>query len=213
MQKKSLWEKIKHAWHWIWHSDSLASWFVALLIIFILVKFIFFPFIGFVLGTSLPLVVVESGSMNHNFEWPQKILSAKVTGPLGLINEEKFKKWWDHAGSWYEKHSIDYEQAKLWPFKAGMERGDIVIVKKVSYYRVGDVVVFEAGQRHPVIHRVVAIKHKNDKTYYETKGDANPAQLSFEENIPEDKIYGKAIARIPKLGWLKLIFAKLFGLA
>ena len=59
------WERVKKGWDWVWNSDSWLSWVVALVIIFVFVKFVFFPILSLMFGTSLPLAGVESSSMDH----------------------------------------------------------------------------------------------------------------------------------------------------
>ena len=58
-------KSVRKAWRWIWDSDSILSWIVALFLMFIIVKFIFFPGMSLLMGTSLPLAGVESSSMDH----------------------------------------------------------------------------------------------------------------------------------------------------
>ena len=60
MPFKELKQETKKAWNWIWNSDSIWSWIVALIVIFIIIKFIFFPTLSLIFGTSLPLAGVES---------------------------------------------------------------------------------------------------------------------------------------------------------
>ena len=57
--------QIKKAWNWIWKSNSIWSWIIALAIIYIFIKFIFFPGLSLITGTILPLAGVESSSMDH----------------------------------------------------------------------------------------------------------------------------------------------------
>ena len=59
-------QDVKKYWHWVWHSDSIWSWLVALVIIFVAVKFIFFPTLSLIFGNELPLAGVESSSMDHH---------------------------------------------------------------------------------------------------------------------------------------------------
>ena len=188
-ENKSL-KKIKEFWKWLWHSDSVLSWIVSLGLAFIIVKFIFFPLLSLMLGTSLPLVVVESSSMEHPGSF------------IGNLDE-----WWEEKGEWYEERGIDKEEARGWPLKGGFDKGDIMIVYGRSEPKVGSVIIFNANTRHPIIHRIVSID--SDTGDIETKGDNNGAQLSVEKSIPENAIVGKAVARIPKLGWLKLVFVEI----
>jgi len=62
MQRESIFRKF---WNWLWNSNSILSWVVSFLLAFLIVRFIFYPVIGLLLGSSIPLVVIESGSMEH----------------------------------------------------------------------------------------------------------------------------------------------------
>ena len=55
-------------WKFIWDNDSPLSWILNVIIAFILVKFIIYPGLGLLLGTTHPVVAVVSGSMSHNLE-------------------------------------------------------------------------------------------------------------------------------------------------
>ena len=182
-------------WDWLWHSDSLLSWIVALSLAFITVKFIFFPLLSLIMGTQLPLVVVESSSMEHPGSFIGNI--------LGL--ERNVEIWWDEKGEWYEREDFSISDAKEWPLKTGFDKGDIMIVWGRFDPQVGDVIIFNANTEHPIIHRIVSI----EQGIIQTKGDNNNAQLPIEKNIEEDALIGKAVFRIPKLGWLKLIFVEI----
>lgn len=184
-------EKIKEGWNFIWYKDTLASWIFSLILIFIIIKFIFFPLLSLTLGSSMPLVVVESTSMHHSTGFFGKV--------LGL--ESNFNEWWEEKSNWYDSRGIDKEEAKEWPLNTGLEMGDIVVITGYSDLEVGDIIIFKANKRHPVIHRIVDV----GDNYYETKGDNNDKQLSSEKRITEDQILGKAVFRIPKIGWVKLI--------
>ncbi len=185
-------------WDWLWHSDSILSWVVALALAFVTVKFIFFPLLSLIMGTQLPLVVVESSSMEHPGSFVGNVIGT----------ESSVEVWWKQMGGWYESRDISIADAKEWPLRTGFDKGDIMVVWGRFEPEVGDVIIFNANTQHPIIHRVVNIK--DDETI-ETKGDNNNAQLPMEKNIQEDAIIGKAVFRIPKIGWLKLVFVELFG--
>jgi len=62
----------KKAWYFIWEDDSWASWFVNIILAFVIIKFLVYPGLGWALSTSHPIVAVVSSSMEHdgNFdEW------------------------------------------------------------------------------------------------------------------------------------------------
>ena len=78
---------------------------------------------------------------------------------------------------------------------------------KPQNIKLGNIIVFNAGQQAPVIHRVVNITYANGKYFFSTEGDNNNGQLVFEKNISQDQVIGKALFRIaPYLGWVKLVF-------
>jgi signal peptidase I len=179
-------------WNFLWKSNNPLSWIVDILIIFLIVKFIIFPVAGAAFGTSMPFVIVESGSMHH---------------------EGSFDVWWQTHKAWYLDNNIPKDEIQqYWPFLNGFNKGDIVIVKGSKEYKKGQVIIFQVpGRGVPIIHRIISIKQKNNETIYSTKGDHNDGQLSEELEIHKNQIIGKAVSRIPYLGWIKLIFVKSSG--
>ncbi len=195
----------KKVWDFLWNEDSLWSWLVSLALAFIIVKFIFFPALSLMLGTSLPLVVIESSSMHH-----QGSLFKTITG-FGLFEQDSIESWYEDNYRWYQDRGLTLDDVKKWRFESGMDKGDIIVVygKNIDELELGDVVIFEAGQRRPVIHRVVDIYEEGNETFISTKGDNNDGQLSFEITISSDQLIGTALIRIPKIGWVKLVFVEL----
>lgn len=173
--------------------DTWQSWIVSLVLLVILIRFVFFPLLSLVTGSSLPLVVIESCSMYH---------------------ESGFDEWWNDHSDWYEQNGIKKNDFRDFPFRNGLNKGDIIVVWGYSDYEMGEVIIFEpnpdSSAPHPIIHRLVG------ENPFETKGDHNFAQLVGgnpanpqnidETNIAEEQIIGKAVFRIPYLGWIKLIF-------
>ena len=192
--------EIKRFWNWLWHSNSVASWIAAFLLAFILVRFILLPFLSLGLQTSLPLVVVESTSMEHF---------------------EDFDKWWQSQENIYKKFFINKTDAESWPLKNGLKKGDIVIIfgKNPEKIKQGNIIVFRAGGTKALIHRVVDVEKfvssegnvTKTEIVFSTKGDNNIGQLESERTIKENQVEGVALARIPYLGWLKLIFVEAFS--
>lgn len=84
------------------------------------------------------------------------------------------------------------------------QRGDILILQGVSAgeIKIGDIIVFSPEDVNtPIVHRVIKINPDNT---FQTKGDANDAQLPFEKKITPKQIHGKSILIIPYLGWIKI---------
>lgn len=165
-------------WNFL-RKDTWSSFFVSLILIVIFIKLIFFPFLSLITGTPLPLVVVESCSMYH---------------PIA------FEGWWERNRGWYEPRNVTKEEFNRFSLKNGLNKGDIAIVWGQGTYNQGDIVIFNAETRYPIIHRIITQQPLS------TKGDNNPDQLPFERSIPPNAFIGKAVARIPYLGWVKLIF-------
>ena len=90
--------------------------------------------------------------------------------------------------------------------------GDTVLIRPLTSQSisVGDVITYKnvAGQGM-VTHRVVAIKEIKDRTYLQTKGDANDAP---DPNlVPADAPYGKVALNLPKAGYLIHFASTLWG--
>ncbi|MDD5193284.1 MAG: S26 family signal peptidase [Candidatus Nanoarchaeia archaeon] len=207
--------KAKKFWNWVWHSDSILSWLVALIFIFIFVKFIFFPILSLIMGTSLPLAGVESSSMDH------QIIENEL-GMLNLCDKSYLKKdkvfvdfdnYWKNCGEWYENKGLSKNEFSNFPIKNGFSKGDIIIVWGRFEPKVGDIIIFrpnkESSAPRPIIHRIIKIENG----MIQTKGDHNPDQLKSSNNyyktdetsIQKEQIIGKAIFKIPYLGWIKIV--------
>ena len=188
--KNNILNGLKKFWNFVWNGESFLSWIVFVILAFIVIKFIFFPVLTLVTGTSLPLVIVESCSMYHD--------------------NKNFDQWWTDNGNWYEDRNITKEQFEKYNLKNGFAKGDIFLVTGVKNLGVGDTIIFLSGSaQRPIIHRIVDLEPT------QTKGDNNDRQFSKnnnaekidETNVPNAMIIGKATGvRIQFLGWAKLIF-------
>ncbi len=179
-------------WHFIWYDDSILSWIVNLILAFILVKFVIYPGIGFALDTDFPIVAVVSGSMEHE--------------------GQAFDTWWENNGNWYESHGITKKDFVNYKFFNGFNKGDIMFLKgeQPKDIKVGDVLVYQSSQySNPIIHRVVETEKEDEDYVFMTKGDNNNKE---DKPVLEDQIEntGKAIIKLPYLGWVKIWFVDLF---
>lgn len=225
MNLKEIFHKIKKAWDWIWNSDSILSWLIALALIFVIIKFIFFPVLSLIMGTSLPLAGVESSSMDHsalrycelynnNGRCLQTSSIYEICGKtFNEKNNLNLNEYWDTCGDWYKDFNIDKEEFSKFTMKNGFSKGDIIIVWGRFKPKIGDIIIFtpntESLAPRPIIHRIVKI---NPNGTYQTKGDHNEKQLNLnnniyntdETNIAGSQIVGKAILKVPYLGWIKI---------
>ncbi|MBI2108544.1 signal peptidase I [Candidatus Woesearchaeota archaeon] len=212
----SLKDNLRKVWHFIWEEDSVLSWIVNILLAFVLIKFVVYPGLGFMLSTSHPVVAVVSESMEHkaNFDGGSKFrLCDKTFDKSGGMG---FDGYWDACGSWYELNmGITKDEFKGFPFRNGFNKGDIMILKGSDPDRIkaGQVIVFRSSKPDPIIHRVVSSKNENGQYLFQTKGDHNRAQIKDslidETNIRQSQVIGKAVFRIPFLGYVKLWFTQL----
>ncbi len=160
---------------------------------------------GTALHTTIPIVSVVSDSMKHDEKTGSSYYEYLIT---------KFS---------YTRTFID-----TWPLKNGFVRGDLLTVTgaNTSTLDVGDVIVynlknsesidcdrFEKALKEQgidkVVHRIIRKFTENGEIYFMTKGDHNfqmdPCRIQNKE------IEGKAIFKLPLVGYLKLIPAKIFG--
>ncbi len=184
---------LKKTWKFIWYDDSLLSWVVNIILAFVIVKFLIYPGLGLLLGTSYPVVAVVSGSMEHQ----------------GF----NFDTWWKMNENLYTQYGITKENFYNYNFRNGFNKGDLMILTSPNNFKKGDVIVFRGYNGEPIIHRAVVVDEKDGKLTVQTKGDNNKGSRQDEFGITKEKIIGVARFRIPYLGWFKLAFLQLIGKA
>lgn len=201
LKKGDVKKGFKKFWYLLWQDNSFKGWLFSLIILFVFIKFIFFPFLNFTTGTTLPLAIVESCSMYHQ----GNILS-------------NFNDWFGRHESKYDGINLNKTEFETFGFKNGFSKGDILFITKADpkKLKVGDVIAFNSGTRGtPVIHRIVKITEENGEKIFSTMGDNNAKMLVPSNNlggvdetkIKSDQLVGKAVFRIaPGFGWVKLVF-------
>jgi signal peptidase I len=207
----SEWKPWKSFWKFFWHEDSVSSWIANIIVAFVLIRYIIYPVLGIVLGTSFPIVAVISESMEHGIH-NQIICGEKIED-----FKDSYANYWSVCGEWYEEKGITKEQFSNFPLKNGFNKGDVIILWRANKNNVniGDVLVYNGGRSQPIIHRVIDIWQEDEITYYQTKGDHNPGLNPNEKRIHQSLLFGKGVVRIPYLGWLKILFVdavKPFGI-
>jgi hypothetical protein len=209
MNIKSASEKTKKGfkkfWFLLWNDNSFKGWMFSIIFLFIFIKFIFFPFLNLVTGTSLPMAIVESCSMHHQNNF-----------------FSSFNTWFDKHESKYEEFNINKSEFEKFEIRRGFSKGDILFIVKADpeKLKVGDVIAFHSGTKGtPVIHRIISIEEENGERFFNTLGDNNAKILVpnnnaggiDERNITSEQLVGKAVFRIvPWFGWVKLVFFESF---
>ena len=207
MKKKDLNSTWKKIWHFIWEDNSIWSWIVNIILAFILIKFIIYPGLGLALGTSYPIVAVVSSSMEHNYD---------------------FDTWWQNSEEYYLGIGIAKSSFEEFPLKNGFNKGDIMILWRANpdNIKIGDIIVFISARTNPkpdpIIHRVIIIEEKDGSIIYQTKGDnpiTNRRQINgcfqdgciYESDIKQNQVLGKAVFKVPYLGYIKIWFVDLLN--
>ena len=202
MKWNEIWKK---SWKFFWRDDSVASWVANIIVAFLVIRFLVYPLLAVILGTPFPIVAVVSESMDHGTS------DNIICGQYFEKFPESYDNYWDVCGQWYESNGITKEEFKKFPFKNGFDKGDVIVLWRANEknIKVGDVLVFASTQPQPIIHRVVKIHNEDGKIYYQTKGDHNSQSIpgsTGELRIPQERIYGQGIIRLPYFGWLKILF-------
>lgn len=191
MDKKQFINILKKTWHFIWEEDSALSWIVNIILAIIIIKFVVYPGLGFAFGTGYPVVAVVSDSMEHS----------------GM----PFDSWWAMHEKFYNSKNISINEFEKLSFKNGFNKGDLMVLfgTKPEKVKIGEVIVFMAGRPDPIIHRVVDIQNVNGTYTFQTKGDKNSGQIVTswldETNVKQSSVLGKAVFKIPYLGWVKIV--------
>ncbi|MDI9646537.1 MAG: signal peptidase I [Archaeoglobales archaeon] len=88
-----------------------------------------------------------------------------------------------------------------------IQTGDVIIVSKIDTddLNIGDIIQYMA-EGYTVTHRIVDIIETDDGRFFVTKGDANEIP---DDPISEDRVVGKVIFVVPKIGLLPLGIKKM----
>ena len=208
------WQKTKRiagkVWHFLWHEDSVASWIANIIVAFIVIKFLFYPALGALLGTSYPIVAVVSGSMEHDHSYEDWWVTPCLIGGKSLQYTDGTIVTPEHM---YARFNITKATFDTFSFRNGFNKGDLMILYSPKNVAVGDVLVYSAsGFSDPIIHRVVQESDIDGSLIYQSQGDHNCQQNPFEKSITTQQVLGKAVVRIPLLGWIKIGFVNLIQL-
>ena len=201
LKKGDIKKGLKKFWFLLWEDNSIKGWLFSLIILFIFIKFIFFPFLNFTTGTTLPLAIVESCSMYHQGNF-----------------FSNFDDWFGRHETKYLGINISKTEFQSFIFRNGFSKGDILFIIKADpeKLKIGDIIAFNAGTGGtPVIHRIVKITEENGQRIFSTMGDNNAKMLIPSNNlggvdetrITAQQLVGKAAFRVvPWFGWVKLVF-------
>lgn len=212
------------------NEHELKAWVVYIVFAFIF-AFIIYSLFGFLLGTDSPMVIVVSNSMIPNLYRGDVIVMQGVPEEYIFVQESELDYFsLDGMPMGYYAYTMcsknGSEQLKnCKSFITEAVLGDDVSISSFSTRKIvlanndeididqtGDIVVYDSDlQNRPIIHRVVAKIRVKDGVYLFTKGDSefNPLidqQAGIASSAINVKdIKGKAILRIPLIGYIKLL--------
>ncbi|MFH1848685.1 MAG: signal peptidase I [archaeon] len=207
MRRRGLKGSLGRVWYFIWEDNSVWSWLVNIVLAFVLIKYIFYPGLGLLVSTSHPIVAVVSGSMEHDGSFSDWWGSGAICGIKPCMQAE-----------YYAQLGIAEKDFQSYKFRNGFNKGDIITLygSKPPDIAVGDVVVFTSKRPDPIIHRVVKRWESGGTYYYQTKGDHNSKSIADdtldESVVSEKQVIGKAVLRLPYLGWIKIWFVEMLKL-
>lgn len=185
----------------------------------LLLAFLIFKLLGFLLGTSMPLATVVSGSMEPSF----------YRGDLMIISSAKKINAQQVYIDDFLNHKNISDFLKI-DYDGGVVKSIEVDSKKIEIHDVvknkNSVVVYKSNiSGRDVIHRVVLLIKAKDGDFVITKGDnafTNPIvdqdcilKNGFVMNgcihvsgVAKQDLLGKKRVRIPFIGYIKLAFFK-----
>lgn len=185
-----------------------------------ILAFLIYQLLGFILGTSLPLATVVSGSMEPSFFRGDIIIisSAKnLKSEIVTIDENIASR---NITEFLKINSYTNEYG-IKEAKEIIINGQTINVLEAPKNK-NSVVVFKSNLTgKDIIHRVVLKIEANDGTFVLTKGDNNKTNFLIDQQceitgnfvtngcihvsaIEKEELLGKKIGRIPYIGYLKL---------
>ncbi len=168
------------------------EYFKSAIVIAVIIAIVLGLFFGLqlVLGTGVPVRVVESGSMCVPYD--------------GACNG------WSHpfAQTLHIGDIIVIQKVNPADLNTNYPNSDIIVYENPTN-----------PTSTPIVHRIVAVNKINGTLYFQTKGDGNGDQwptpvstLQYDSNtlwsggqgVPQNLVIGKVVMRIPWFGWVTL---------
>ena len=183
-------EHFKHVTPWI----VLATLFVAF----------FYPFIAI----PLLVIIVLYHFIKKTRLW--RLWEKYEEGPLGTFVYILLGFFIAFAANGMLGYALHTDTPVVAVFSESMVpiylKGDMIVIQGTQDVKVGDIIVYESQlYKYPIIHRVIEVSTEGVRT----KGDNNSGPDPWV--TPLDKVRGKAILRIPLLGWVKVGAFELLG--
>lgn len=199
-RQRKFWKKL---WYFIWEDNSVWSWIVNIGLAFLIIRLVFYPGLGFALGTTHPVVAVVSSSMEHRGSFDDWWGTECCTDSQKLCIAKK-----PRFQIYSESYGISREEFREFDYRNGFNKGDIMVLAGAKELGLGDIIVYTTPEYpEPIIHRIIRVNETSG--FYSTRGDNNCNTAGFEEHVGSSQILGKAVLKIPLLGWIKVIFIDL----
>ena len=185
---------------WIEHFEKVSPWIIlALLFVAIMYPFVAIPLI---------VIIILYHFIKKTRFW--RLWEKYEEGPLGTFVYILLGFFIAFAANAVLGYALKTDTPVVAVFSESMVptylKGDMIVIQGTQDIKVGDIVVYDSSlYKYPIIHRVIEISSDG----ISTKGDNN--RIADPWTTPLDKVRGKAIFRIPFLGWVKVGAYELLG--
>ncbi len=177
---------------------------------------IIYTALGLIFGSSSPLVIVYSASMEPSF-FRGDVMALSRANPSDFFGPEVSLPFPVKGRGVYEYLQPSYESGVL--SSIYFSDANVSITPGIS----GNVVVYTSYPHGlPIIHRSIALIHASDGDFLLTKGDNSVTNYTFDQDcgslvngsasrpcvtlyaVPLSEVVGKTFFSIPKIGCVKL---------
>ncbi len=79
-----------------------------------------------------------------------------------------------------------------------IKKWDLIITQKQDHYQTEDIITFRRDHKTVITHRIIEVQKEGGQCDFITKGDAN--QDPDRKDVPERRVLGKMVTRIPWIG-------------
>ena len=190
----------------------------------LILAFLLLKFLGLVLGTSEPMMIVVSGSMQPTLNIGDVVV---LKSPKNIIsNDIDLNK--DINGKILNQFAnVDYNTLSIFKNNKYYSIPNSINLnidnKKYKIKKTGDIIVYHSNiLKRNIIHRAIFKIKAKDGIYYLTKGDNKETNTLIDEDchfnncikklpINQKKVIAKYWFKIPYVGYLKIWLFSLFG--
>jgi signal peptidase I len=205
-------------------------YFLSYIIFSFILAFLIYQLISLILGVNMPLAIVVSRSMEPNLKIGDLVILTKA--------KDLDVKEIDLNYNISKKDLKDFADLNYKTNQYGLKQIDSIKINTEIIYiedtKNNDIVVYNSNIRNKnIIHRAILLINAKDGKFIITKGDNNKTNTLLDQDCnirqvnnklilqnnclhlyptPINSVKGKLIGRIPYIGYIKIIFSKIFSI-